>query len=331
MNPTNPNGRAAKCLCAALLFAIFACLSAAQQLTPHRVRLADGRAFSLNLPESFAIDVAVQGLRRVRFFAESPDHRIFVTDMYNLADNSLGKVYILDGWDERTHRFARATPYLDHLRNPNNLAFYTDPATGQSWLYLPLTDRLVRYKYSPGDNSPKGPPEILARYPDYGLNYKYGGWHLTRTVAFGTLQGHTRLFVSVGSSCNACREKETVRASLQMMDPDGKHHGTVAIGLRNAVGLAFFPGLDGGSLFATNMGADHLGDGEPEDTFFELDSNSPAGTLASQVNFPASITGLIRISTESRRPIPATHPVQFLPTMAGLPATLRMARPIRIR
>jgi glucose/arabinose dehydrogenase len=258
---------------------------AAQPITPHAIHLADGRSLTLDLPAPLTIDVALQGLRRVRFFAVSADRRIFVTDMYSLEDNSLGKVYILDGWNEKTHTFARAIAYLDHLRNPNNLAFYTDPATRQSWLYLPLTDRLLRYKYSAGDVAPSGPPEVLARYPDYGLNYKYGGWHLTRTVAFATLHGHTRLFVSVGSSCNACREKEPVRASLQMMDPDGTHHGEVAKGLRNAVGLAFFPTLDGGSLFATDMGDDHLGDAEPEDTFFELDSNQPEGVLARQVNF----------------------------------------------
>ncbi len=269
----------------ATLAAALALSAPAQQLTPHTIHLADGRTLTLNLPASLTIDVAAQGLRRVRFLAISPDHRIFVTDMYNRADNSLGKVYILDGWNETTHTFARTTPYLDHLRNPNNLAFYTDPATHQAWLYLPLTDRLVRYKYSPGDNAPTSAPEILAHYPDYGLNYKYGGWHLTRTVAFAPFQGETKLFVSVGSSCNACQEKESVRASLQMMDPDGKHHGTVAKGLRNAVGLAFFPTLDGGALFATNMGDDHLGDAEPEDTFFELDSNEPLGTLTREVNF----------------------------------------------
>jgi glucose/arabinose dehydrogenase len=53
--------------------------------------------------------------------------------------------------------------------------------------------------------------------------------------------------------------------------------------LRNAVGLAFFPSLDGGALFATNMGADHLGNVEPEETFFELDSNDhPSGIASSQ-------------------------------------------------
>lgn len=256
----------------------------AQALTPHPIRLADGRTLTLNLPAPLTINVAAQGLRRVRFFAASPDHRIFVTDMYNRADNSLGRIFILDGWNDATHTFARTIPYLDHLRNPNNLAFYTEPAHGavpaQSWLYVPLTDRLLRYKYSPGDNAPTGAPEVLARYPDYGLNYKYGGWHLTRTVAFARLNGVTKLYVSVGSSCNACQEKEPIRATLSRMDPDGSHTEIVAHGLRNAVGLRFFPTLDGGALFATNMGADHRGDREPEDTFFELASNDHSGKMA---------------------------------------------------
>jgi glucose/arabinose dehydrogenase len=145
---------------------------------------------------------------------------------------------------------------------------------GQTWLYLPLTDRLLRYRYSAGDHAPAGPPEVLAQYPDYGLNYKYGGWHLTRTVAFATLHGMTRLYVTVGSSCDACNEKEEVRATLTAMDPDGSHQQIVARGLRNAVGMEYVSSIDGGALFATNMGADHLGNGDPEDTFFELDSNA---------------------------------------------------------
>jgi glucose/arabinose dehydrogenase len=250
----------------------------AQQLTPHSIQLAGGKTLELSLPANFTIDVAAQGLHRVRFMAESPDNRIFVTDMHDLSDNTLGAVYILDGWNQATGTFAKITPYLKHLRNPNNIAFYSEAAhdghPAQSWLYLPLTDRLLRYKYNAGDNAPHSPPEVLAHYPDYGLNYKYGGWHLTRTVAFATLHGNTRLYVTVGSSCNACKEAEEVRATLTVMDPDGSHQEILARGLRNAVGMEFVPSIDGGALFATNMGADHLGNHAPEDTFFELDSNA---------------------------------------------------------
>ena len=134
--------------------------AAAQDLVPHRIHLANGKSLTLKMPANFAIDIAAQGMRRVRFMAKSPDGRIFATDMHSLDDNRLGKVYILEGWDEKTGEFAKVTTYLDHLRNPNNLAFYTEPGQdgkpGQSWLYLPLTDRLVRYRYNAGDEAPSG-------------------------------------------------------------------------------------------------------------------------------------------------------------------------------
>lgn len=234
-------------------------------LLPHPIHLASGKTFSLNLPVGFEVDVAAEGLHRVRFLTRAPDGRIFTTDMHDRSDNSLGTVYILDGFDPATGRFARVTPYLRHLRNPNDVAFYTD-ASGQSWLYLPLTDKLERFRYKAGDNSPSSPPEVLAHYPDYGLNYKYGGWHLTRTVAVGKELGRDVLYVSVGSSCNNCEEKEEIRATISTMDPDGGNPRIIARGMRNAVGLKY---LDG-TLYVANMGADHLGDDAPDDPMFAI-------------------------------------------------------------
>jgi len=251
-------------LCAGSCFGSFA-------QTPHTLTYAPGKSITLTLPDELDIHVAASGLRRVRFLAKSPDGRIFATGMHDLSDNRLGSVFILEGWDDKTHRFARVTHYLDHLRNPNNLAFWTDPATHQSWLYLPLTDRLVRYKYNAGDNAPSSAPETLISFPDYGLSYKYGGWHLTRTVAVAQARGAARIFVASGSSCNYCQEREVLRAAVVSMDPDGKNPSLVAQGLRNAVDLHAVEALDG-ALFATNMGVDHLGDQLPEDTFFTIDA-----------------------------------------------------------
>jgi len=241
-------------------------------LTPHPIHHANGKSFSLNLPANFDISVAMQGLHRVRFFAQAPDGRIFVTDMHDLSDNTDGVIYILTGFNAKTGKFAGATPYLRHLHNPNDVAFYTDP-TGQSWIYVPLTDQLVRYKYKAGDNAPTGPPQVLAGYPAYGLSYKYGGWHLTRTVAFGRWNGQDRMFVSVGSSCNACVEKEEVRATISVMDPDGKNPQVLAHNIRNAVGLRFIQSKK--TLYATNMGDDQLGDQAPDDTMFSFQSTDP--------------------------------------------------------
>lgn len=254
-------------LCGAGLFAAGAG-AAAPALTPHPVKLDDGRSFSLNLPAELDIVPVVQGLKRVRFFARSPDGRVFVTDMHDLSDNRLGRVYALDDWDENTERYRKVSVYLDKQRNPNSVAFHTD-AAGQSWLYLANTDRLLRYRYRHGDLKPASEPEVLASFPDYGLSYKYGGWHLTRTLAFGG----GKLYVSVGSSCNACVEKEDVRAAILQMNPDGSQRRIYARGLRNAVGLLYRDG----KLYATNQGSDHLGDQKPDETMFAVGDGADYG------------------------------------------------------
>jgi glucose/arabinose dehydrogenase len=238
-------------------------------LVPHKITLQNGKSFNLNLPAGFDITVVAQGQRRVRFFAQAPDRRIFVTNMYNLADNKLGAVYILDGFDQRTGKITRMVPYLTNLRNPNSVGFFTD-SRGAQWLYLALTDKLVRYPYKVGDMKPSGAPQTLATFPDYGLSYKYGGWHLTRTVAFGP---NGKVYVSVGSSCNACVEKEDVRASIVEMNPDGTGQRIYAKGLRNAVDIKWV----GNRLLATNQGADHLGDDRPEETFYVIKNNADYG------------------------------------------------------
>jgi len=257
-------------LCAALALLLTLAIPAPAQ-TPHTLRYAPGKSITLTLPEPLDIEVAASGLHRVRFFARSPDNRIFVTGMHDLSDNTQGSVFILEGWNPQTHTFTHIAHYLDHLRNPNNIAFWTDPATHQTWIYVPLTDKLVRYRYNPGDNAPSAPSEVLIRFPDYGLNYKYGGWHLTRTVTIAPVNGSTRVFVSAGSSCNYCQERELLRAAIVSMDPDGQHPAVTAQGMRNAVDLHYVPALNNGALFATNMGDDHLGDKLPEDTFFAVD------------------------------------------------------------
>ncbi len=258
------------------LFAVFIVVSAfglafAQtNLVPQRVRLQNGKTFNLNLPAGYEIVPAAEGLKRVRFFARAPDGRIFVTDMYNLADNRRGAVYILDEFDPKTGKFNRVTPYLTGLKNPNSAQFYTD-ADGRDWFYLAETDKLTRRRFTRGETKPTDArPETLAAFPDYGLSYKYGGWHLTRTIAFAP---NGKLYVSVGSSCNACIEKEAVRATVLEMNPDGSGQRIFAKGLRNAVGLKW---LDG-ALYATNQGADHLGRDKPDETFYALRDGADYG------------------------------------------------------
>lgn len=201
-----------------LMNSLFSVLVFSQQplkLTEQKIQLEGNISFVLKIPVSYKISVAAEGLSRPRFFAKSPDGRLFVTDMFDRTDNKKGKIYILEDWNEKTKQFNNVITYLQNLHNPNQVAFYS--ANGQQYIYVAETGKLSYYKYTAGDNKPSSQATVIAAFPDYGLSYKYGGWHLTRSIAFH----NNKIYVSVGSSCDACIEKEVIRASIVEMDSDG--------------------------------------------------------------------------------------------------------------
>lgn len=242
-------------------------------LVPNKISLRDGREFNLNLPANYEIIPAAEGLNRVRFFAVAPDGRIFVTDMFDMSDNKKGTVYILDSWNARKGKFGKVIPYLKNLRNPNSVAFYTDKK-GQDWFYLAETNQLTRRRYVKNSTEPTtDKPEVLATFPDYGLGYKYGSWHMTRTIAFSPAG---KLYVSIGTSCDLCDEKKSekdVRGVVLEMNPNGSERKVYVRNIKNPVGLKWI----GSKLFATNEGVDHLGLDAPDETFFQLKEGADYG------------------------------------------------------
>jgi glucose/arabinose dehydrogenase len=251
-----------------LLLAMTAALTVYSQspikLTDQPIQLAGNTRFTLKVLSPYKIRVACEGLKRPRFFAKSPDGRLFVTDMYDRTDNKKGKIYILEGWNSATMTFDKVTTYMENLHNPNQVAFYT--INGEHFIYVAETGKLTYYSYKAGDKQPSSPGKPIATFPDYGLSYKYGGWHLTRSLAFH----NNKLYVSVGSSCDACIEKEEVRATIIEMDPDGQHQLYYARGLRNAVGIHWI----GNELWATNMGRDNRGPDQPEEQLMKIEKDA---------------------------------------------------------
>jgi Raf kinase inhibitor-like YbhB/YbcL family protein len=88
-----------------------------------------------------------------------------------------------------------------------------------------------------------------------------GGQHPNRTIAFGP---DGMLYVSVGSTCNACNESNPEHATILRMTPDGKSRTVFARGLRNTIGFAWHPKT--GELWGMDHGIDDLGDDiQPEE------------------------------------------------------------------
>ena len=241
-------------------------INTAQQkikLIPVQVRLAKGDSFQLNIPEDYQLSIAAEGLKRLRFLSMSPDGRLFATDMYDRSDNHKGRVLVFTNWNESIKKFEKVNTFLEGLHNPNQVAFY------KGYIYVAETDRLSRYTYHDGDDKATDTAQLLMNFPAYGLGYKYGGWHLTRSISFH----NDKLYVSIGSSCNACIETEEIRASVIEMDPDGSHVNFFARGLRNSVGLKWI----GDALWATGMGRDLIGPDKPEDLFQQIERDGYYG------------------------------------------------------
>jgi Raf kinase inhibitor-like YbhB/YbcL family protein len=92
-----------------------------------------------------------------------------------------------------------------------------------------------------------------------------GGQHPNRTLAFGP---DGKLYVTVGSTCNSCRESSEESAAILRMDSDGKNRQVFASGLRNTIGFGWHPVSR--RMFGLDHGIDWLGDQEQPEELNEL-------------------------------------------------------------
>lgn len=191
----------------------------------------------IELPDGFEITEYAQGLGDARFMAESPDGIIFVASM------DRGEVLALPDKNGDGKADGVKT-YVSGLKRPNSIAFH------DGYLYVGETDKISRFEYNGYDKEPGKKEVLVTGLPNNG--------HFTKTVEFGP---DGKMYVSMGSSCNVCVEKDERRATILVYSPDGKDGKVYASGLRNSVGLTLHP--DTGALWATDNGRDWLGDNLP--------------------------------------------------------------------
>ena len=91
-----------------------------------------------------------------------------------------------------------------------------------------------------------------------------GGQHPNRTIAVKA----GKLYISVGSTCNACNETNDENATILQMDLDGKNRKIYASGLRNTIGFGWHPAS--GRMFGMDHGIDWLGDNDQQEELNEI-------------------------------------------------------------
>jgi glucose/arabinose dehydrogenase len=95
------------------------------------------------------------------------------------------------------------------------------------------------------------PAVIIDDLPD-------GGQHPRRTLG---ISPDDALFISIGSSCDACEESNDEHATMLRAALDGTTRSTFASGLRNTIGFAWHPTT--GQLWGMDHGSDWRGDDIP--------------------------------------------------------------------
>jgi glucose/arabinose dehydrogenase len=92
-----------------------------------------------------------------------------------------------------------------------------------------------------------------------------GGAHPLRTIGFGP---DGMLYVSIGSTCNVCREADPRYATILRARPDGRRPTIFARGLRNTEAFAWHPATR--RMWGVDNGPDGIGDDEPPEELNRL-------------------------------------------------------------
>lgn len=207
---------------------------------PRKVPADEARIASLRVMPGFAVNVFARNLGNARMVAVAPNGNVYFTrreegDVMLLRDANRDGV--ADG----------PAIWVGHRAGAHGITIHGNR------LYLVTVKELYVTDIKP--DGMLGVFRLLAGdLPD-------AGQHPNRTIAWGP---DNMLWISVGSTCNACNESNPEHATLLRVSPDGKSRVIWANGLRNTIGFDWHPRT--GELWGFDHGIDFLGDDQqPEE------------------------------------------------------------------
>lgn len=206
--------------------------------TPLSDMLLRSAGAGLHLPKGFVGEVWVEGIRRPTAFAWDDQDRLYIATQG-------GDILRVD--DAVTH-----DPPTDVLVIAGGIAFPLGLAFHDAALYISSRGEITRLTDDDGDGDLDTSRTIISGLP--------GGQHQNNGPAIG-LDG--KLYVPIGSTCDACNEKDERNATVMRFNLDGSNPEIYARGLRNVYQLAFHP--EDGTLWAADNGRDDHGYAVPEE------------------------------------------------------------------
>lgn len=204
-------------------------------LEPSPVDVADDAQLTgmIAAPEGARVDVFARGLTNPRMLAVSDTGILYATR------RSVGDVIMLK--DENGDGRADAHVTVASRAGMHGIAFDGDK------VFLATVNDIYTADVA-ADGTFGSLTRIINDLPD-------AGQHPNRTLAVGP---DGKLYISAGSTCNACPEPNPENATMLRAEPNGKSRAIFASGLRNTIGFDWEPAS--GQLWGIDHGIDWLGD-----------------------------------------------------------------------